>query len=220
MTTALTFADRVQETSTTTGAGTFTTLGASANYRTFLAGAGSGKLVPYVAVDNANNSWEVGLGTVGSGTLTRDTILSSSNAGAAVSWIAGTRTISLDLPAAYFLPTTLGVATAMRETVATPAVAAGTLTLDLSTASVFNVSLSANVTTLTLTNPPSSGIAFSFTVRLSITGSYAITWPSAFKWPFGVAPILTSTPGKMDVIVFETVDGGTTYQAFIAGQGL
>ena len=214
------FADRVQETSTTTGTVTYALTGASTNMRTFIAGAGSGVQVPYVAIDSTGAGWEIGLGTTGTGTLTRDTILASSNAGAAVSWAAGTRTISLDLPSAYVLAAKQGIATALRETVSSPTISAGALTLDLTAASVFNVALNANVTSLTLSGAPTTGTAFSFTARLSISGAYAITWPSSVKWPLGVAPILSSTSGKMDVIVFETTDGGTTYQAFVAGQGL
>ena len=88
-------ADRVKETSTTTGTGTYALDGAAAGFRTFVAGIGDGSSCHYVAEDGTD--WEIGVGTVndvgGPGELVRDRIIASSNAGAAVSWGAGTRNI-------------------------------------------------------------------------------------------------------------------------------
>jgi hypothetical protein len=97
---ALVYGDRVKEVSTTTGTGTYTLSGASTGYQTFAAGVGSGATTNYCATDGVN--WEVGYGTLtvaGSTTLTRTTILASSNSGSAVNWGAGTRTISCVMPA-------------------------------------------------------------------------------------------------------------------------
>lgn len=90
------YADRVKETTSTTGTGTYSLDGASAGYRTFVAGVGSGNLVTYTVTNNVD--WEVGEGTITSGspdTLTRTTIIASSNSGAAVSWAAGSKDIFL-----------------------------------------------------------------------------------------------------------------------------
>lgn len=100
---ANTYADRVQETSTTTGTGTYDLAGANTGYQTFVAGAGDASTVTYLATDGTD--WEVGTGVVtdaATDTLSRASILSSSNGGAAVNWGAGTKTISLTLPAANF----------------------------------------------------------------------------------------------------------------------
>lgn len=83
--------DRVKETSTTTGTGTYTLAGAVAGFRTFSTHVGNGNRCTYVATDGTD--FEIGQGTVGSGTLTRDKILDGSNGGSAVNWAAGTRTI-------------------------------------------------------------------------------------------------------------------------------
>lgn len=88
---ALANADRVKETSTTTGTGTYTLAGAVTGFRTFSIAVGNGNTCYYVAEDGA--SWEVGVGTVGAGTLARTTVLASSNANSAVNWTSGTRTI-------------------------------------------------------------------------------------------------------------------------------
>lgn len=90
----LVHADRVKETSTTTGTGTYSLAGAAAGFRTFVAGIGNGNTCYYVAEDGTN--WEIGWGTVTDATpdtLSRTRILASSNAGAAVNWGAGTRNI-------------------------------------------------------------------------------------------------------------------------------
>ena len=89
-------ADRVAETTTTTGTGTYSLLGASLAHQSFVAGAGTASVVRYCAYDGTD--WEIGEGTVtdlATDTLTRTTIYSSSNAGSAVNWTAGTRDIVL-----------------------------------------------------------------------------------------------------------------------------
>lgn len=102
-----------------------------------------------------------------------------------------------------------------------PTISSGTLTLDLNTATVFDVALDANITTLTISNVQSSGRTSSFVLILTADGTArSVTWPASFLWPSGTAPTLTSTNGKKDVFTVFTVDGGTTYQAFISGQNL
>lgn len=88
-------ADRVRETSTTTGSGTYSLAGAVAGFRTFVAGVGDNNTCHYLAV--MGSDWELGLGTVDDATpdtLARTRVLKSSNADAAVSWGAGDKTIS------------------------------------------------------------------------------------------------------------------------------
>lgn len=93
--------DRVKEQTTITGTGTYEMDGPITGNQTFLAGVGNGNSCYYTATDGTD--WEVGIGTVTDGspdTLTRDTILASSNADAAVSWSPGTKNIFLTQPAA------------------------------------------------------------------------------------------------------------------------
>lgn len=111
--------------------------------------------------------------------------------------------------------------TSYRETANTPTISAGSLTLNLSLASVFTVALNGNVTSLTISNPASSGNVSSFTLVFTADGTArSVTWPASVKWPAGTAPTLTSTNGKKDVFTFFTTDGGTTYNAFVSGQNL
>lgn len=91
---SLVHADRVKETSTTTGTGTYSLAGAATGYRTFVAGVGNGNTCYYVATDGTD--WEIGLGTVTDATpdtLARTRIYKSSNSNNAVNWAAGTRDI-------------------------------------------------------------------------------------------------------------------------------
>jgi hypothetical protein len=92
--------DRVNETSTTTGTGTFTLAGAVTGFQTFAA-IGDGNTTYYTIVLQGGTEWEVGLGTYTSSgtTLSRDTILSSSNSNNAVNFSAGTKNVFCDYPA-------------------------------------------------------------------------------------------------------------------------
>jgi len=97
---ALVVKDRVKETTTTTGTGTVTLAGAADGYQAFSA-IGDGNTTYYCIVDPTNNTWEVGLGTYTSSgtTLSRDTILESSNSGSAVDFAAGAKDVFCTYPA-------------------------------------------------------------------------------------------------------------------------
>ena len=96
---ALVIADRVKESSTTSGTGTITLGGAVSGYQAFTA-IGNGNQCYYTIVNIAvATEWEVGVGTYSSSTLTRDTVLSSSNAGAKVSFSAGNKEVFVTYPA-------------------------------------------------------------------------------------------------------------------------
>jgi hypothetical protein len=104
---ALIVADRVLETTTTTGTGALTLLGAVSGYQAFDDVCANNDTAHYslYAVDgngNRSGDWETGLGTfTDTDTFTRTTVHASSNAGAAVDFAAGTKYIQLDATAAY-----------------------------------------------------------------------------------------------------------------------
>ena len=94
------FADRVKETTTTSGTGTYSLAGAVQGFQGFVAGIGTGNTCYYSITDGTD--WEVGIGTVtdaGPDTLSRDTILASSNSGSAVSWGSTSKNIWVTIPA-------------------------------------------------------------------------------------------------------------------------
>ena len=99
---ALVLADRVKETSTTTGTGTFSLSGAASGYESFVTAIGNGNTTYYAIVNPSLNEWEVGLGTVTDNTpdtLARTTILASSNSDSAVNFGAGTKDVFCTYPA-------------------------------------------------------------------------------------------------------------------------
>lgn len=99
---AFVLADRVKETTTTTGTGTVTLLGASTGYQSFSA-IGNGNNTYYTIAGQTGSEWEVGIGTYTSAgtTLSRDTVIASSNAGAKVVFSAGTKDVFVTYPAEY-----------------------------------------------------------------------------------------------------------------------
>ena len=96
---ALIVKDRVQEISTTTGTGTLTLGGAVLGYQSFAA-IGNGNTTYYAIFDPVAYDWEVGIGTYTSSgtTLSRTTVLSSSNGGSLVDFAAGTRNVFCTYP--------------------------------------------------------------------------------------------------------------------------
>ena len=99
---ALLINDRVKETSTTTVTGTINLAGAETGYEGFVAGIGTGNTTYYAIELNSAGEWEVGIGTVTDATtdtLSRDTIITSSNSDSAVNFSAGTKNVFCTLPA-------------------------------------------------------------------------------------------------------------------------
>ena len=89
-------ADRVRETTTTTGTGTLSLDGAVAGFQAFTA-VGNNNTTYYTI--QGTTEWEVGIGTYLSNTLSRDTVLSSSNGGSKLLLTAGTKDVFVTLPA-------------------------------------------------------------------------------------------------------------------------
>jgi hypothetical protein len=95
---------------------------------------------------------------------------------------------------------------------------AGVLTINLQDGDHFRVPLSANVSTLTLQNPPATGRYRTIVLDLSVNGARSVAWPASFRWPGGVAPTLTVTPGRIDTFLITTIDGGSRWFAYTMGQ--
>ncbi len=103
------YADRVQETTTTTGTGSLTLAGAASGYRTFQSVINTGDRVAYVIA--LGTEWEVGDGILSATTtLTRENVYASSNSGALVSFSAGSKNVWIDLPAQQISSIALSVA--------------------------------------------------------------------------------------------------------------
>ena len=114
------------------------------------------------------------------------------------------------------------VVTSYNETFATITSSGGAATIDCETGNVFSHVLSEN-TTYTFSNPPSSGTAYGFTLKViqdASASGYTVTWPTSVDWPDQVTPPLTTSANAVEQFVFYTHDGGTTWYGFKAGRNM
>ena len=86
--------------------------------------------------------------------------------------------------------------------------AMGANAVDCSAGNYFTKTIT-GATTFTFTNVP-TGVAYTFTMEVTLNGSNAITWPGTVKWPADTAPAVTD--GKTQLFVFITDDGGTRWR--------
>ena len=86
--------------------------------------------------------------------------------------------------------------------------AMGANAVDCSAGNYFTKTIT-GATTFTFTNVP-SGVAYTFTMEVTLNGSNAITWPASVKWPADTPPAITD--GKTQLFVFITDDGGTRWR--------
>ena len=73
--------------------------------------------------------------------------------------------------------------------------------------------------TYTFSNPPASGTAYGFTLKVTPSATVTITWPASVDWAGGTPPTAPAS-GETDVYTFYTQDGGTTYYGFQAGDAM
>ncbi len=106
------------------------------------------------------------------------------------------------------------------EEVTTVTSSSNAATINLRDGNLFEHDLTENVT-YTFSNPAAAGRASSFVLKvIQDSSARTITWPGSVDWPAATAPTLTATNNGVDVFVFFTIDGGTTYYGFVAGQAL
>jgi hypothetical protein len=74
---------------------------------------------------------------------------------------------------------------------------------------VFALSTTGN-TTFTFSNPPASGTGYGFVLKLTAGGTHTITYPASVDWAGATAPDAPAS-GETDILVFTTIDGGTTW---------
>ena len=171
---ALVLKDRVKETTTTTGTGTVTLAGAAAGFQSFVV-IGDGNQTFYAIVDATSGAWEVGVGTYTSSgtTLSRTTVVSSSNAGSLVNFGAGSKDVFVTYPssravyldAAGSAVTTLDIGTLGTSTanISTANITAGTV----ATAPVNNT----DIVNKEYADAIASGIHFHEAVNLATTAA-------------------------------------------------
>ena len=86
--------------------------------------------------------------------------------------------------------------------------------VDCESGNVFALSTTGN-TTFTFSNPPASGTAYGFLLKLTAGGTHTITYPASVDWAAATAPDAPAS-GETDMLVFTTVDGGTTWYGALA----
>ena len=74
-------------------------------------------------------------------------------------------------------------------------------------------------TTFTFTGAPSSGQVGTFSLIITAGGTHTLTWPASVDWAGGTAPDAPAS-GEKDIYTFMTVDGGTTWYGFLAGDAM
>jgi hypothetical protein len=195
--------NRAKMTTATTGTGTLTLGSAVDGFQTYAAaGVTDGDVIRYVIEDGT--AWEIGRGTyTASGTTLSRTVIESSNSNAALS-LTGSAVVFVSATEADLREERVG--------------SISTGTLDLATGNVFSDAPSANAT-YAFSNPPASGTAYGFTLKVTPSATVTIAWPASVDWPGGTAPTAPAS-GETSVYVFYTQDGGTTYYGFVAGEGM
>lgn len=91
-----------------------------------------------------------------------------------------------------------------------------TLTINLNNGNIFVVSKTSDITSITISNIPSSSFVGNFTLIIEngVGAGGFINWPNSIKWGDAGPPALSTTLGNIDVLTFITLDGGTSWLGF------
>jgi hypothetical protein len=113
----------------------------------------------------------------------------------------------------------IGLTQSITEFTANVSSSSGSLTLDLSAATMFVLNLSENITSVTVSNVPSNASGTGFMIKtIQDTTARTITWPASFEYPGGSAPTLSSGAGNVDVYAAYTFDAGNVWYLTTSGQ--
>ena len=194
--------DRVQETTTTLGTGTITLAGAVSGFQSFSV-IGNGNTTYYTIVSQTSNEWEVGIGTYTSSgtTLSRDTVLESSNSGSLVNFSAGIKDVFETYPAER-------------------AVIVDGSNIDVANSAILSVPAGGTGAS-TLTGVVIGNVAYAFTVKTNPSGAFVGTSDTQTLTNKRVNPRAVSagaTSGSLtingdttDVYVAEGLTGAITF---------
>lgn len=227
----LRWADRILETSTTTGTGAFTLAGAITGYRRFadvpsIATSDTCYYCIYAVDGNGNPSgdWETGLGTYSAANeLTRTTPAASTNGGAAVNFGSGTKYVMLTRTAgsigsialfdeattAQYRANTADKALSTDQTWAAADYVAlndsgGNIAVDMSTGFNFSMTMDGDYT---LSNPTNTknGQTGCIVFTQDGTGTQTLAYGSNWKFAGGTDPVLSTAAGAVDVLFYQVI---------------
>lgn len=96
-------------------------------------------------------------------------------------------------------------------------ISSGVMNVDCSLGDYFTVTLSENVTSITFSNLPGSGIGASKLIRIQQHASApkTVSWPASFKWENAVPNTVSADVGMIDMLSISSFDNGTTWLASI-----
>lgn len=93
----------------------------------------------------------------------------------------------------------------------------GSVAIDYDLGDYFTLALAGDVTTFTFSSLPGSGHGATLMVRITQDSTpRAVAWPASFKWAGGVAGVVSTGSGAVDVLAITTFDNGTTWDATLA----
>jgi hypothetical protein len=234
---ALVIADRVLESTTTTGTGALALGGAHTGYIAFDDVCANGDTCYYaiVAVDdngNPSGAWETGLGTFSdTDTLTRTTPAASSNSCAAVEFAAGTKHVMLDATAGYLASITRdpeATAAQYRANTADKSLttdkvwsaadyvalndSGGNIAVDLSTGINFTMTMDGDYT-LSAPSNGKPGQTGCIVLTQDGTGTQTLAYASAWKFAGGTDPTLSTAASSVDILFYQVLANGTDVYA-------
>ena len=236
-------ADRVKDTSTTTGTGNITVSGAApTGYRTFSAVLGAGDTFYYCVQGQTTAEWEVGIGTYTStNVFARTTVLASSNGGSAVSFSAGTKNAYITLAASKTLQlgpsdtltagsVPYGTGSALAYTAAgtsgqflkSNGASAPTWVTASGTGTVTSVNVSGGTTGLTTSGGPvttSGTITLAGTLATANGGTGGTATPTAGAIPYGTGTAIAYSPAGTSGQVLTSGGSGAPTWATVTGTG-
>jgi hypothetical protein len=188
-----------------------------------------GGSVTSVAVSGGTTGLTTSGGPItGSGTITFAGTLAVANGGTGVTTSTGTGAVVLGTAPTITGMTLAGAVTGADQIVsainlkdyaevtnAIGSTGGGTQDIDLTLGNSVTATVDTSANTFTFSNPTASDELCGFTLLLTNGGSQTVAWPASVDWPAATAPTLTAA--GVDKLVFETVDGGTTWTGNLAG---
>lgn len=186
------------------------------------------------SLDDCNGvDWEYGIGVINNlGQLVRDTVIKSSNSNGRIVLstppaskahevtngpIPGRATGDVDYAGSMLKAPSI---TGYTEAVVTATIpVGGVLELNLALGNVFSVLHDKHVTSITIAGVPASGKSASFTLYITqnSTGGWNMAYPAGVRWSSGTAATFINTANKRNKFVFDTIDGGATWDCAYCG---